>query len=74
MIELVDNPPLRLFYEVMLDLSGAPFPLQGVDQPGLRRRMLRFHLELAEAIRAGDASAAARIATEYLAQTRRWIR
>ncbi len=69
LIALVDSPPLALFYEMMLDLSVEPFPLQGLDKPALRERLMRFHAEVADAVRDGEGDVAAAIAAAYLAET-----
>lgn len=73
MITLVDNAPLALFYEMMLDLSVEPFPIGGLDDPAFRERVIVYHEELADAVRRGEPEEGAQIVTAYFAATAAWV-
>jgi DNA-binding FadR family transcriptional regulator len=70
---LIDNPPLALFYEMLLDLAVSPFPVAVLDDPARARRVLRFHHELAEAVSRGDTDAAVAVTESYYATADSWL-
>jgi DNA-binding FadR family transcriptional regulator len=74
LVALIDNPPLALFYEMLLDLAVSPFPTRVLDDPARARRVLRFHHELGEAVKRGDGVAAAAVTEAYYATADGWLR
>ena len=73
LVSLVDNPPLVLFYEVVLELALAPFEVRVFDRRDRAHRALRYHRELGRAVRAGDAAAAAVAARRYFDTIETWF-
>ena len=73
LVALVDNPPLVLFYEVVLEVALAPFEVRVFDRANHAERALRYHRELGRAVRPGDAAAAALAARQYFDTIETWF-
>jgi GntR family transcriptional regulator, transcriptional repressor for pyruvate dehydrogenase complex len=72
LVALVDNPPLVLFYEVVLDLAVSPFDVRVFDQATRARQTLEFQRALGECVRRADESSAAARTVEYFTTIESW--
>jgi DNA-binding FadR family transcriptional regulator len=73
LVALIDNPPLALFYEMLLGLAVSPFRVWVLADRRRGTRVLRCHNDLGEAIKAGKAELAIRVTKSYYATIDSWL-
>jgi GntR family transcriptional regulator, transcriptional repressor for pyruvate dehydrogenase complex len=73
LVSLIDNPPIALFYEMLLDLAVSPFEARVLDEPGRGQRVLQYHRELGNVVNEGDSAAASDVTSRYLIDVDTWL-
>jgi GntR family transcriptional regulator, transcriptional repressor for pyruvate dehydrogenase complex len=73
LVALVDNPPLVLFYDVILDLAVSPFEVRVFDDASRAEHTLAFQRALGLAVRGGDEAGAAGRTEEYFTTIESWV-